>query len=81
MKTAIQWMVGVVAIAALGLNFFDVGVQTGRMAARILKGEAPGAIPSETNDNLLLFLNPKAAAAQGVTLSDALIQSATQIVQ
>jgi len=69
------------AIAALGLDFFNVGVQTGRMAARILKGEAPGSIPSETNDHLLLFVNPKAASAQGVVLSDALLQSAAQIVQ
>jgi len=69
------------AIAALGVNYFDLGVQTGHQVVRILKGERPGNMPSETSDKLELFVNPKAAAAQGVALSDALIQSAAQIVQ
>jgi len=69
------------AIAALGVNYFDLGVQTGKQVVRILKGERPGNMPSETSDKLELFVNPKAAAAQGVVLSDALIQSAAQIVE
>src|SRR5690606_37242062 len=32
------------AIAALGINYRDLGEQTGRMVVRILKGEQPGAI-------------------------------------
>jgi len=69
------------AIAALGLNYDDLALQTGRQVVRILKGEQPGNIPSETSDGLELYLNPKAAAAQGVTLSATLIQSAAQIVE
>jgi len=69
------------AVAALGLNYFDMGVQTGRMVVRILRGEAPGAMPSETSDKLELYVNPKAAAAQGVRLSDALMQSAAYVVE
>jgi len=69
------------AIAALGVNYFDLGMQTGKQVVRILKGERPGNIPSETSDKLELFVSPKAAAAQGVVLSDALIQSAAQIVE
>jgi len=69
------------AIAALGLNYFDMGVQTGQQVVRILQGAKPGAMASETSDKLELYLNPKAAAAQGVTLSDALIQSAAQVVE
>jgi len=69
------------AIAALGVNYFDLGVQTGKQVVRILKGEYPGNMPSETSDRLELFVSPKAAAAQGVVLSDALLQSAAQLVE
>jgi len=69
------------AVAALGLNYFDMGVQTGRMVVRILRGEKPAQMPSETSDKLELYVNPKAAAAQGVRLSDALMQSAAYVVE
>lgn len=69
------------AIAALGINYRDLGVQTGRMVARILKGEKPGDIASETVSKTELHVNPGAAAKQGVTLSDALLKSAAQIIQ
>ena len=69
------------AIAALGINYRDLGEQTGRMVVRILKGEKPGEIKSETSSKLELFVNPGAAERQGVKLSDALIKSAAQVVQ
>lgn len=69
------------AIAAVGINYLDLGMQTGRMVARILKGEKPGDIPSETSDKLELFVNPGAAERQGVTLDDAFVKSATQVVK
>src|SRR5690606_25467912 len=69
------------AIAAVGINYRDLGEQTGRMVARILKGEKPGAIASETSDNLELFVNPGAAAKQGVTLDEAFVKSATKVVE
>lgn len=69
------------AIAALGINYRDLGMQTGRMVARILKGEKPGAIASETSSKLELYVNPGAAAKQGVTLSDALLKSAAQVIK
>lgn len=69
------------AIAALGINYYDVGVQTGEMVVRVLKGEKPGEMPSEFSENLELFVNPEAAAKQGVTLDEAFIQSATKVIQ
>jgi len=69
------------AIAALGLNYRALGVQTGRMAARILQGEKPGDIQPEITPNPELHVNPAAAQRQGVTLPDALIQSAAQVVE
>ena len=69
------------AIAALGIDYRDLGVQTGKIVVRILKGEKPGAIASETSSNLRLFVNPGAAAKQGVTLSDALLKSAAEVIK
>ncbi|RMX08112.1 ABC transporter substrate-binding protein [Corticibacter populi] len=69
------------AIAALGIDYKDLGRQTGKIVVRILNGEKPGDIASERSTNLQLFLNPKAAQAQGVTLSEALVQSAAQVIE
>ncbi len=69
------------AIAALGVNYHDLGLQTGKMVVRILKGEKPGDIASETSDKLELFVNLGAAKKQGVKLPDAFIKSAKQVIQ
>lgn len=68
------------AIAALGVNYHDLGLQTGKMVIKILKGEQPGAMASETSDKLELFVNRSAAKKQGVTLSEALLKSATKVL-
>ncbi|WP_040328296.1 ABC transporter substrate-binding protein [Acidovorax delafieldii] len=68
------------AIAAFGINYRDLGEQTGRMVARILKGEKPGDIKPEISTKMELFVNPGAAEKQGVKLPDALVKSAVQVV-
>ncbi|PRD81172.1 ABC transporter substrate-binding protein [Burkholderia multivorans] len=68
-------------IAALGINYGDIGRQTGKVVARILKGEKPGAIASETSSNLELFVNTGAAAKQGVTLSPDLVKEAKTVIK
>ena len=68
-------------IAALGINSGDLGRQTGKVVARILKGEKPGAIASETSSNLELFVNTGAAAKQGVTLAPDLVKEAKTVIK
>ncbi|MCU9952588.1 MULTISPECIES: ABC transporter substrate-binding protein [Burkholderia] len=68
-------------IAALGINYGDLGRQTGKVVARILKGEKPGAIASETSSNLELFANTGAAAKQGVTLAPDLVKEAKTVIK
>lgn len=68
-------------IAALGINYGDLGRQTGKIVARILKGEKPGAIASETSSNLELFANTGAAAKQGVALSPDLVKEAKTVIK
>ena len=69
------------AIAALGFDYRDVGRQTGRMVARVLRGEMPGDLPVEFAQTLELAVNPAAAAAMGVTLPEALVARADIVVR
>lgn len=69
------------AIAALGINYYDLGLQTGKLVVRILEGENPGDIASETSDNVDLFVNLDAAKKQGVELDEALIKSASKVIE
>lgn len=69
------------AVAAYGINYRDLGEQTGRVVARILKGDAPGSIKPEVSTKLELFVNPAAAQKQGIELSEALIKSAAEVVK
>ena len=69
------------AIAALGMNYYDIGRQTGKMVDKILKGTNVSTIAPETGKKLSLVVSPEAAKKQGVTLSDALVKQATEIVK
>jgi putative ABC transport system substrate-binding protein len=68
------------AIAAYGVNFYDLGRATGKIVLRILQGEKPGDIPSSVSKDLALFINPAAAQKQGVTLSQSFLKQANKIV-
>ncbi|GAB2174816.1 ABC transporter substrate-binding protein [Dongia sp. agr-C8] len=69
------------AIAAIGFDYYDVGRQTGKIVARILKGEKPGDIAVQGIEITQLFVNPGAAEKMGVTLPDALVASAKEVVK
>lgn len=68
-------------IASIGFDYFQVGLQTGAVVVRVLKGEKPGDIAVQNASGTDLFVNPKAAAAMGVTLPDALIKRAKKVVE
>ena len=69
------------AVAALGVNYHDIGVQSGKIMARILKGESAGSIPSQKMTQFDLHLSPKHAQEQGATLSPELLKSAMKVVE
>ncbi|MBY0121103.1 ABC transporter substrate-binding protein [Bacillus sp. S/N-304-OC-R1] len=55
------------AVAASGFSYYDLGYQTGKMAAEILKGnKKPSELPVELPSSLKLVINKKAAADQGL---------------
>ena len=66
------------AVAALGMNYYDMGRQAGRIVVR--KGEKPGSIAVEEGRTTMLELNAKAAREQGATLSAALLKEGKVIV-
>ena len=49
------------AIATLGIDYKLLGIQTGKMAAKVLNGAKPEEMAVETSDELKLYLNTKAA--------------------
>ncbi len=60
-------------VAAEGIEYFDLGVQTGKMAARILAGEAASSIPYEIVTENHLYVNEQTANALGITLTEAVL--------
>ncbi len=68
------------AAAALGVNYHDIGVEAGKMMARVLRGEAVGSIPSQKMSKFDLHISKKHAQEQGLTLSDDVVKSAAKVV-
>lgn len=60
------------AFATVGFKYYDHGYQVGQMAVEILKGKNPGEMKVTVPDKLDLILNLKAAAEQGITVTDAM---------
>ena len=67
------------ATAALGVNDYDFGRETGKMVGKILGGTAVTQVKPETMNKLTLYVSPKHAQAQGVTLSDTLMKNAVNV--
>jgi putative ABC transport system substrate-binding protein len=68
------------AVAAVAIDYYRLGRQSGAMAARILQGAKPATMPVETLKDLKLVVNPKAAEKIGIKLSDSVIERADQVL-
>lgn len=68
------------ALAALGLNYFDIGHSAGEQAVAILKGADPATIPVRFADRVELYLNATSAKAMGVTLPEDLTSEAVKVI-
>ncbi|WP_201575116.1 ABC transporter substrate-binding protein [Psychrobacter sp. H8-1] len=69
------------AVAALGVDYYVLGRETGKIVVRILNGENAGEIPVYTPQNLDLYVSPKNAEAEGITLPQAVIDRAKEVVE
>jgi putative ABC transport system substrate-binding protein len=69
------------ALAAVGFNYFDVGVQTAALVDQVLKGQNPGTIPVVFASGTDLQVNKKTADAIGVTLPQAVLDRASKVIE
>lgn len=67
------------AVAAMGFDYYKHGVQTGIMAARVLRGEKPADIPVEFQEELELHINMKFADKMGVVPPEEQLKKANQV--
>ena len=65
-------------IAAWGFDYFDIGVQTGKMLAKVLKAGDASKIAVEKGEIIFLSVNTAAAARMGVTIPQDVIDEATK---
>lgn len=68
------------AIASIGFNYYEHGLQTGHIVARVLRGENPGDIPVEFATGGDLFVNTGAAARMGVEVPQAVVDRAATVI-
>lgn len=66
-------------LAAMGLDYVELGKQTGRMAARILQGESASEIPYEQIEGASFYGNTAVAEQLGITLPEDLVAGAAEI--
>ncbi|WP_309082078.1 ABC transporter substrate-binding protein [Zhihengliuella sp.] len=70
------------ATATYGINYEKLGEQTGRMAARILDGEAdPATTPVETIEEVELYVNTTAAEKVGVEIPQEMLDEAAEVYE
>ena len=69
------------AVAAMGFDYYKHGYQTGAMAKKILEGASPATLPVESQDELQLQINLKAAAAMGAEPPKELVDKATKLYE
>ncbi|MGO1591346.1 MAG: ABC transporter substrate-binding protein [Ancrocorticia sp.] len=66
-------------LATYGLNYFDLGYQTGEMAVKILvDGEDPATMAVETQNEPVLYLNLGAAERMGVDIPQDVLDRADE---
>lgn len=70
------------SIAALAIDYRQMGIQTADIAARIIKdGTDPASMPVETIKKLQLFVNLKAADSMGVKVPASALDRADKVIK
>jgi putative ABC transport system substrate-binding protein len=69
------------ALATKGIDYRELGKQTGRIAAEVIKGKKPQDIPIEGSKVVTLILNKKAAETLGLTIPDEMLAKADEVLE
>ena len=67
------------ALAAYAVNQYDIGAETGKIAARVLRGEKAGSIGTHSVSKMALSINEKTAKTLGITVPEALLSEAKSV--
>ncbi|MEI3304884.1 MAG: ABC transporter substrate-binding protein [Dysosmobacter sp.] len=69
-------------VAGAGLDYVQLGIQTGKMAAKVLTGEATCEdLPYETIENYGLYINSDSLSALGITVPEDIAQSGQECAE
>ncbi|HEM3560573.1 TPA: ABC transporter substrate-binding protein [Streptococcus suis] len=79
--TSVEDMVEGGGIASVTLSQYDLGVATGKMAAKILDGANPADTPVQIFNEGTIVVNQKVAKELGITLSDDVINQASKVIE
>ncbi|MEM6490559.1 MAG: ABC transporter substrate-binding protein [Pseudomonadota bacterium] len=69
------------AVIGLGFDYDAIGYQTADYVVRILEGAAPAALPARVATGSDIVVNLAAAKALGLTIPDATLADATEIIE
>lgn len=69
------------AVAVLTRDYYDMGVDSARLAARVMRGDQPATIPFHQSTASKLYLNKASARAVGLELPDDLLKSADRVFE
>lgn len=69
------------AVAVLTRDYYDMGVDSASLAARVMRGEQPATIPFHQSTASKLYLNKASARAVGLELPDELLKAADQVFE
>jgi putative ABC transport system substrate-binding protein len=69
------------AIAGIGVDYYNVGRQTGNMVVRVLRGEEPGRIPVVVAEKTNLYVNAAVAKELGLEIPEDLISVADEVIR
>ncbi|MCL4894525.1 ABC transporter substrate-binding protein [Streptococcus suis] len=79
--TSVEDMVEGGGIASVTLSQYDLGVATGKMAAKILDGANSADTPVQIFNEGTVVVNQKVAKELGITLSDDVISKASKVIE
>lgn len=69
------------AFATLGIDYYQLGKQTGKMAVKILQGEKPANIPSEMSREFKSVINKKAVKLLGIDIPKDILDKVDEIIE
>lgn len=67
------------ALAAYAVNQYDIGAETGKIAARVLRGEKAGSIATHSVSKMELSINQQTAKELGINVPEKLVKEAKSL--